>query len=309
MMDQIEIIKLIIAWSLAGTFVFTIIATCGSMLGWVKFADPAQQKKLFRILVVELVIGCVAFFFNLINFSPDSLIKQVEKQTITDVSSFSKIYYPLVNAYIDQELEEFKLYFFNTYGPIYYQDWKNEFRRDKGRNYSEINDFPKLYSDLVNEYEEEKEPIENLRASLLNIASEDPEKLDSLLQQHRNKKLVLDKSDISLDKLAQNRVKEVVAIVKSGVEQKLNLKEVLLAINSLVGQIDDFIVLKKGEQEFMQTIGGPELFTLEYRDGSASEHYQRIVNKKELIEAFTSYVNDDSSWRTSVNWQKMNFNQ
>lgn len=49
--------KLVVGWALVGGFVFTLIATLLSMVGVVKFADPAQQRMLFKVLVVELVVA------------------------------------------------------------------------------------------------------------------------------------------------------------------------------------------------------------------------------------------------------------
>lgn len=38
-------------------------------MGWIKFADPNQQKKLFAVLVVEVVVVSVGFFAGIFKFT------------------------------------------------------------------------------------------------------------------------------------------------------------------------------------------------------------------------------------------------
>ncbi|HVS17722.1 MAG TPA: hypothetical protein VMT18_03905 [Planctomycetota bacterium] len=51
------LMQLVVGWTLVGGFVFTVVVTCLSLVGWVRFADPAQQRRLFAVLVVELIVG------------------------------------------------------------------------------------------------------------------------------------------------------------------------------------------------------------------------------------------------------------
>lgn len=67
---QIELIKLSIAWTLVGAFIFTVIITCLSLFGWIKFTDRKQQDKLFYVLIVQLVTIAIGSFTNLLNLSP-----------------------------------------------------------------------------------------------------------------------------------------------------------------------------------------------------------------------------------------------
>src|SRR6266403_1628301 len=46
MVDHQELIRLTIAYTLAGAFVFTVVITCLSLVGWIRFADKKQQQKL-----------------------------------------------------------------------------------------------------------------------------------------------------------------------------------------------------------------------------------------------------------------------
>jgi hypothetical protein len=71
------IIKLVIAYTLLGAFIFTVIITCLSLIGIVKFANPGQQRKLFAVLIVELVVICVGVFADFLQFSP----KEVRSET------------------------------------------------------------------------------------------------------------------------------------------------------------------------------------------------------------------------------------
>ena len=83
-MDQRLIIQLAIAWTLVGAFVFTVATTCLSLVGIVKFAERAQQRKLFYILIFELVTICVTFFGGYLNFSPKAATQSVQQQSVYD---------------------------------------------------------------------------------------------------------------------------------------------------------------------------------------------------------------------------------
>ena len=52
-----EMMKLVIGWTIVGGFVFTVLVTCLSLVGWIRFADRKQQQKLFYVLIVEVVVG------------------------------------------------------------------------------------------------------------------------------------------------------------------------------------------------------------------------------------------------------------
>lgn len=51
------LMQLVVGWTLVGGFVFTVVVTLLSLVGVVKFADPGQQRALFKVLVVELIVG------------------------------------------------------------------------------------------------------------------------------------------------------------------------------------------------------------------------------------------------------------
>jgi len=74
-----QLIQLIVGYTLAGALVFTVIITCLSLVGWIKFADPAQQNKLFVVLIVELVVISVGFFGGLLKFDPQQVERKIRE--------------------------------------------------------------------------------------------------------------------------------------------------------------------------------------------------------------------------------------
>ena len=51
-----ELMSLIVGWALVGAFVFTVVITCLSLVGWVELKSKKQQAKLFQVVVLELVV-------------------------------------------------------------------------------------------------------------------------------------------------------------------------------------------------------------------------------------------------------------
>jgi len=69
---------LVVGWTLVGGFVFTMIITCLSLVGWIKFADRSQQKKLFLVLIVELLVGVGARALDLAAIDPKPQVARIE---------------------------------------------------------------------------------------------------------------------------------------------------------------------------------------------------------------------------------------
>jgi peptidoglycan L-alanyl-D-glutamate endopeptidase CwlK len=67
---HVAIFKLIIGYTLVGAFLFTVVVTCLSLVGIIRFANSSQQRKLFTVLVVELVAIALGAFSNLLVLSP-----------------------------------------------------------------------------------------------------------------------------------------------------------------------------------------------------------------------------------------------
>ncbi|MEO1201981.1 MAG: hypothetical protein AAFX10_04685 [Pseudomonadota bacterium] len=78
------------------------------------------------------------------------------------------------------------------------------------------------------------------------------------------------------------------------------------SILSLTGVGDSFAILAREPQVYLQTSGGPEHgFALEYRNGSAEQHYSCTdyeLSATDVVSAFQSYLADDGRWQTDFEW-------
>jgi len=82
---HIEIIKLIIAWALTGSFLFTLIVTCLSLINVVKSIDRKLRNKFVSILIVEVAVIAVGSFSDALRFDPakaSNIIKDEERGRI-----------------------------------------------------------------------------------------------------------------------------------------------------------------------------------------------------------------------------------
>ena len=85
--QHIPIIKITIAYTILGAFIFTAVATCLSMVGVIKFAKPSQQTKLFTILIIQIVTVCIGAFSNLLQFNPREAQREVERPLVAEANS------------------------------------------------------------------------------------------------------------------------------------------------------------------------------------------------------------------------------
>jgi hypothetical protein len=69
-MMQQSLVQLVVAWTLVGAFIFTVLVTCASLIGLIRFQDEGQQRKMFYVLSVQLVAIGVTYFANVLNYSP-----------------------------------------------------------------------------------------------------------------------------------------------------------------------------------------------------------------------------------------------
>lgn len=69
----------------------------------------------------------------------------------------------------------------------------------------------------------------------------------------------------------------------------------------------EFVILSQSAQIYIQVVGeydGP--FRLEYREGSWENHFYTSVDSKlQVKEAFLKYFNQDQTWKSEFNWQKL----
>jgi hypothetical protein len=70
----------VVAWTIVGAFVFTVLITCLSLVGWVRFADRAQQQKLFQVLIVEVGGGVAAQVTGAAQFNPAAVSDDLKAQ-------------------------------------------------------------------------------------------------------------------------------------------------------------------------------------------------------------------------------------
>lgn len=94
-----EIVQILLGYTMLGAVIFTVIITCLSLIGVVKFSNPQQQKKLFTVLIIELAVAAVAFFTGYISLDTDKPISQIQQQrkidAVNEFSSASNNYYHL----------------------------------------------------------------------------------------------------------------------------------------------------------------------------------------------------------------------
>lgn len=109
------------------------------------------------LLLTPLLSGCASV-------PPE--VAQVHQEELKIIDNLKASHLAVVDAYVDQNISAIENYFFNTYGPAYFANWKASFKQVKGRHYDEQKDFPILYSDLVVEYQEAVEPVEVMRREL-----------------------------------------------------------------------------------------------------------------------------------------------
>jgi hypothetical protein len=113
-----------------------------------------------RVLLASFALalaGCVQV--------PPEVIKLHEKEAeIT--RELKRTHLALVDSYVNERLLALEKFYFGTYGPAYLKTWKQEFKRQKGRDYDEAQDFAILHEDLIAEYQDKTRPIETLRADL-----------------------------------------------------------------------------------------------------------------------------------------------
>ena len=65
---HVAIIKLAIAYTLLGAFIFTVVITLLSLIGVVEFKSAKQQAALFGALILEIVAVGVGVFKDFLNF-------------------------------------------------------------------------------------------------------------------------------------------------------------------------------------------------------------------------------------------------
>lgn len=76
--------SLVVGWTLVGAFVFTIVITCLSLIGVVKFTNPKQQQRLFHVVILELVLGVAGQATSVLQFDPRPVASDLKSEGRND---------------------------------------------------------------------------------------------------------------------------------------------------------------------------------------------------------------------------------
>lgn len=132
-----ELIQLTIAYTFTAVLVFTAVITALSLIGKVRFADKSQQRTLFRVLIVELVIVGVGFFSGIFEFNAN----EVQRGIVTkEFSSRKKAF--------DGKLAEAQRLYQAGQLPEAYRLVNDLFRSDELEEYFPIKDLFVLNGDI-----------------------------------------------------------------------------------------------------------------------------------------------------------------
>jgi hypothetical protein len=85
--NHTEFLRLVIAYTLTGALVCTVVMTVASLGGWFVFRDPRQQRMLFRVLLVQLAVVAVGWFGDLLEFSPAAAETRIGEKATTGATA------------------------------------------------------------------------------------------------------------------------------------------------------------------------------------------------------------------------------
>ena len=122
-----------------------------------------MKKVYFKIAMLTLLMYSVMLFGCA--SVPHQVFKTHQKE-LEIIESLQSSHVAMVDAYVDQKLQNFENFFFKEYGPVYLSHWVESFKTLKNRDYDPSQDFPLLFEDLVAEYQAESKPIEKIRFDL-----------------------------------------------------------------------------------------------------------------------------------------------
>lgn len=196
------------------------------MPGQSNFLDINNKlKRLQAFILVLLVTGCV---------SVPPQIAQTHQKELEVLQALRESHLSMIDSFVNQKKSNFENFFFNTYGPVFIDNWMQSFQELRGRPYDPLKDFSLLYSDLVAEYQIESAPIEEIRIQLRDAVAteyrnaitahkaigrwlESLEELNSAQQASINELLQEIDPDLSLDS-----VDEVVKEAKNRLRDKIS---------------------------------------------------------------------------------------
>lgn len=133
-----------------------------------------------HLVGAKMIIGaiCMVLFTSCASVPPQ--IAKTHQKELEIIQSLRSTHIAMVDAYVDQKLENFEHFFFHKYGPVFLNHWMGGFETLYNRDYDSSKDFPTLYNDLVAEYQAESAPITELRVTLRDaIATEYSNAIDA----------------------------------------------------------------------------------------------------------------------------------
>lgn len=129
-----------------------------------KYQWQWNLKKVY-LKITTLTLLMYSVMLNGCASVPPQVFKTHQKE-LEIIESLQSSHVAMVDAYVDQKLQNFESFFFKEYGPAYLSHWIKTFKSIKNRDYDPNQDFPSLFEDLVAEYQAESKPIEKIRSDL-----------------------------------------------------------------------------------------------------------------------------------------------
>jgi hypothetical protein len=121
-------------------------------------------KKVYFKIAMPTLLMCSVMLYGCT--SVPSQVTKTHQKELEIIESLQSTHLAMVDAYVDQKLQNFESFFFKEYGPAYFSHWIESFKTLNNRDYDPSRDFPILYNDLVAEYQAESKPIEKIRFDL-----------------------------------------------------------------------------------------------------------------------------------------------
>lgn len=118
------------------------------------------------LILLTAVFGVVYMLLAASCASVPPQVAKTHQKELEIIESLQSSHLAMVDAYVDQKLQNFEHFFFFEYGPVYFNHWIKVFKDLHNRDYDPSRDFPNLYNDLVAEYQAESAPIEEIRVEL-----------------------------------------------------------------------------------------------------------------------------------------------
>jgi len=120
-----------------------------------------MRKFFWRCALVLSLLqsGCIS--------TPHEVVLLHEKEAEV-LQELRRTHLAMIDSYIDQKMEAFDQFYFNQYGPAFRKNWEKSFQQKSGRAYDADKDFPQMYNDLVAEYQNEVQPLNQMRLDLRN---------------------------------------------------------------------------------------------------------------------------------------------